>query len=304
MHEAGSAEVAARLPLAELCAFDAAVQLGSFRAAGEALHLTASAISHRIKSLESKLGVVLFQRQGRTLALTDAGSRLAPFARDGFGAVARGLAAIAQTPRARQIRVSALALFNQTILVPRLGEFTARYPEFDVRIQAATHFVDFEEEDIDVAIRVGNGRWPGLTSVELLRISGMPVAAPDMLHRLRIVNPADLVSVRLIHDAAQPTAWRRWLAAQGIAERDESGDLWFDSAPMTLHAAEQGLGVALAIDPLVRLWPGFGTSLKQAIPGATGPFSRYWIVHRPNAIREPKVRAFVAWVTGACAALA
>ncbi len=291
------------LPLAALRAFDTAARLGSFRAAAEANGLTPSAISHQIKTLERSLGAALFRRVGRAAVLTDVGVTFAAQVRHGFMTIERGAAAIRGGPRARQIQVSALALFVQSVMIPNLATFSAQWPDYDVRIETTTRYVDFDSEDVDVAIRLGDGRWPGLRCRELLRIQGAPVASAATLGQRPIVSAADLAGARLIHDTAQPQAWRAWMAAQGVERSEASGDVWLDSAPATLHAAEQGLGVALAIDPLVRSWPGFGTGLIYVLPNATGPCTRYWLVRRPEADRDPRIRAFEAWIREACGGL-
>lgn len=291
-------------PLAALRAFDAAVRLGSFRAAADAIGLTPSAVSHQVKALERALGVSLFRRQGRAVVLTEAGEALAPHVRQGFLAFERGAYAVRGGPRARQIRVSSLALFSQTVLIPNLARFSARSPGYDVRIESTPRFVDFDQEDIDVGIRVGDGRWPGLKCTELLRITGTPVASPALLAAKPLEGPADLVGARLIHDTAQPHAWKTWLAGHGVERADEEGDLWLDSAPATMHAVEQGLGLGFAIDPLIRAWPGFGERLVFALPAFGGPATRYWLVRRPESDRDPKVRAFITWLRAACRELA
>jgi LysR family glycine cleavage system transcriptional activator len=287
-------------PLSGLRAFDAAARLGSFRAAADALGVTPSAVSHQIKALERALGSPLFHRQGRDVVLSEAGTSLAPFVRQGFLAFDRGAALVRGRARARQIRVSTLAFFSQTILIPNLAKFSTRWPDYDVRIEVTTRYVDFDRDDVDLAIRYGTGRWSGLECTELLRISGMPVATRAYLAERRLDKPADLAVARLIHDSAQPRAWSAWLTAQGVSQRDESRDLRFDSAPATLQAAEQNLGVALAIDPLVHLWPGFGKRLVAAFPGLTGPRARYWLVRRPESDVDPKIKAFISWVRAAC----
>lgn len=304
MSESDSSEVQLRrgLPLAAIRAFDAAAQLGSFKSAAEALGLTPSAVSHQIRSLEQVLGAKLFHRQGRIVVLSEAGARLAPHIRQGFTAFARGMATVQAGDRARRIRVSALAMFSQTVLIPNLDRFTARWPQYEVRIETTPAFVDFDREDVDVAIRVGDGRWPGLKATELLRISGVPVATADYAAERRLTTPADLAGARLIHDTALPMAWRRWLATQEIDREAQPADLWFDAAPATLHAAEQSLGVALAIDPLVRRWPGYGGRLRPLFPGISTPRSRYWLVRRPDSEADPKIRAFTNWVRAACRA--
>ena len=287
-------------PLSGLRAFDAAARLGSFRAAADALGVTPSAVSHQIKALEREIASPLFHRRGRDVVLSEAGASLAPYVRQGFLAFDRGTAIVRGRARARQIRVSALALFSQTILIPNLAKFSERWPDYDVRIEATTRYVDFDRDDVDLAIRYGNGKWPGLECTELLRITGLPVATRAHLTERRLHKPADLVTTRLIHDAAQPRAWSAWLGAQGVSQRDESRDLWFDSAPATLQAAEQNLGVALAIDPLIYRWPGFGKRLVAAFPGLTGPRARYWLARRPESDVDPKIRAFISWVCAAC----
>lgn len=286
--------------LAGLRAFDAAAQLGSFVAAAELLGVTPSAVSHQIKILETEFGAPLFQRQGRAVILSPAGERLAPFVRQGFLSFARGAAALRGGARSRQINVSALALFNQTVLIPNLASFSERWPQYDVRIELTPRFVNFDRDDVDVAIRVGDGRWAGLRAIELLRISGLPVTTQRFLTTHRLHTPADLHKVRLIHDAAQPHGWRNWLRAQNVSDRDESRDLWFDTAPATLQAAEQGLGLALAIDPLVRRWPGFGERLVAAFPGLSGPHTRYWMAYRNETASDPRIKAFSSWLRDAC----
>ena len=163
-------------PLSGLRAFDAAARLGSFRAAADALGVTPSAVSHQIKALEREIGSPLFRRRGRDVVLSEAGACLAPYVRQGFLAFDRGSAVVRGRARARQIRVSTLALFSQTILIPNLAKFSERWPDYDVRIEATTRYADFDRDDVDLAIRYGAGRWSGLECTELLRISGLPVA--------------------------------------------------------------------------------------------------------------------------------
>jgi len=99
-------------------------------------------------------------------------------------------------------------------------------------------------------------------------------------------------------------AWKIWLAGHGVERPGEEGDLWLDSAPATMHAVEQGLGVGFAIDPLIRAWPGFGERLVFALPEFSGPATRYWLVRRPESDRDLKIRTFIAWLRAACRELA
>ncbi len=291
------------LPLQGLEALDAIVESGSFAGAAQRLRLTPSAISHRLRLLETTIGATLFRRSGREMVLTPEGRRLADWSRRGFASLERGVAEIREGDRANQIRVSVLALIEQTILIPALSQFTSRWPQYSIHLETTTRYANFDVDDVDVAIRVGQGDWPGLEKVELLRISGMPVARRDYIDRQGIAEPDDLRSDWLIHDSRQPRAWEKWLSAQLVESGKLSGGMQFDSAPATMLAAEQGIGVALGIAPLIYEWPGFGQQLVEVFPGRSGPSLRYWIVFRPEQRGDRKIRAFVNWARAACGRL-
>lgn len=289
--------------LSALRAFDAAARLGSYAAAAGELGQTPSAISHQIANLERLVGGRLFERVGRRMQMTAAGEALQPHVARGFEAFQAGLRATRNDPRVRQIRVSSLALFNQLVLIPRLAEFSRRWPEYEVRVEATPRMVNLVGEDVDIGIRIGGGRRKGLQSAPLVRISGLPVCRPDMARRRNLVSPAALAHAPLVHDMAQPRAWEVWFDSRGVERTSAPGDLWFDSAPAILHAAESGLGVALAIDPLVRAWPGFGEVLAPPFADAAGPGGRYWLTCRDEVAGERKVRVFSNWLRTVCADL-
>lgn len=290
-------------PVAALTAFDAAARLLSFRRAADDLGLTPSAVSHQIKALELQLGCELFVRLGRSVRLTLAGERMAPHVRRGLEAIERGAAAATDGQTDQVVRISAPALFCEVAIVPHLHELTRR--GIELSIESSSRLVEFGNEDVDAAIRIGTGPWPGLRRTELLRITGLPVASPALLARHSATSIADLIKLPLIHDKAQPDAWSTWISAHGLSARTRHpNDLMFDSAPLALEAARRGLGVALAIDPLVRHSAGYGLQLVPALDLPSRVSLSYWFVRRPQSDSNRRVRVVAGWLSDVCRRLA
>ncbi|HYE00433.1 MAG TPA: transcriptional regulator GcvA [Alphaproteobacteria bacterium] len=280
-------------PLPALHAFAIAGRHLSFKAAAAALHLTPSAVSHRIAALERHLGVALFLRLNRRLELTPAGQSYLALVTEAFDRLAQGTAALTARHGRTALRVSAVPYFAASFLIPRLGDFLSRHPEIDLRVDTAQQLVDFGREAVDAAIRLGGGAWPGLAAERLLDVSATPVAAPAVAARLRA--PADLAAATLIHLSNTPDAWPRWFEAAGLKGRVPPGGLWVDGMQPALQAAEQGLGVALGLLPLSRdeLASGrLAAPLALAMPAGIA----YWFVTRPGDERRPAIAAFRTWL--------
>ena len=292
-------------PTSALLAFEAAARLLSFRRAAEELGLTASAVSHQLGSLEAQLGERLFSRVGRSVRLTPAGERFAHQVRRGLAAINRGLDDLATDAQTRQIRLSASALFSQTVLVPHLRDFARRWPHYDLRLEVTARMVDFNIEQVDAGIRIGRGPWPGLTRTRLLTVRGLPAASPSFLEAHPVTTPADFLRLPLIHNAFFPSAWPDWFAIHGLSIEDHDAglDVTLDSLPISLEAAQHGVGAVLTMDPLVRSHPGFGTTLIAAIdPPASSELS-FWLVHRIEAGADPKIKALTHWLRDAVQAI-
>jgi len=303
-----------RLPLNALRAFEAAARHLSFtRAAGE-LHVTHAAISQQVRALEERLGLRLFDRDGRGVELTDAGRALAPVVSESFARIAGTLATLQTDIDERTVTVSVTPAFASKWLVPRLARFRARHPEIGLRVAPSLAYVDFGDfgrEPCDLAVRCGGGEWPALHVEHLLDIDLVPVASPAVVAGPpRLAEPGDLAAHTLIHadiGGARPLGeeWRTWLDAAGVGGLDLSGGLSFKDPALALEAAADGLGVAIAYPQLA------AEDLRSG--RLVAPFSRavrhwyaYYVVCRPERAERPKVRAFRRWLreeAGAAVAL-
>lgn len=280
--------------LLALQAFDAAYRLGSFRAAAHALHLTPSAISHRIRSLETLVGENLFTRSHRTVSPTRAGRTLAAATGRAFGELAR-IAQIGESHGMRKrLRLAVATTFATSILIPRVADFMKGNPGIELVVENVQREVDFENEPYDAAINSGGGEWPGLSATELVRIFTTPVCAPATKERFRLSKPSDLRRAPLIYVTAYPLAWPLWLERAGLRELKPAQSLGVDSFAAGVEAAGQGAGVALGLEPLFAEDENVGRLVRPF--SIRQPTGAYWLIHRPGDARNPALRAFKRWL--------
>lgn len=288
-------------PLNALRAFEAAARHLSFTKAADELFVTQAAVSHQIKSLEETLGVRLFRRYNRRLELTRAGQDYLPPLRDAFDMMAVATRRLRPDTDSGQLKVSTLQSFATKWLIPRLARFQERHPDIDPMISTSQRLVDLEEEEVDVAIRVGRGNYPDLHAVPLMDDLAFPVCSPRLLDGPKpLRQPADLSHHVLLHDFSvsrdgDGPNWRNWLERAQVTGVDaEKGPSYNDTA-MALQAATAGQGIALARRSLV------GDDLKAGIlvcpfgPEVPTRFSWYFVCAPSNA-ENPKVRAFLRWL--------
>jgi LysR family glycine cleavage system transcriptional activator len=288
-------------PLNSLRAFEAAARHLSFTRAAEELHVTPAAISHQIKALEAHLGVKLFRRLNRTVLLTDAGQACVSGLSEAFDRMAAALERLRAQDCGGPLTVSTSPAFAAKWLVPRLERFQERCPEIDVRVSAAMRLVDFAREDVDVAIRYGPGRYPGLLSELLLTNEVVPVCAPALLGGPRPLRvPQDLRHHTLLHDDT-PTSdgaypnWAMWLGAAGVEGVDPSRGPRFDYAGLVVEAAAVGRGVALALSTIAAGDLAAGRLVRPFAVAVPTPFAYYVVCPEATAAR-PKVEAFRCWL--------
>ncbi len=289
-------------PLNALRAFEAAARHLSFTQAAEELAVTQAAVSHQVKALEAHLGVPLFRRLNRALALTEAGRSLLPPAREAFDLLDAAARRLRQAEAGGPLRVSVLTSFASKWLLPRLARFRAQHPDIDVLVSADDRLADLERDEIDVGIRYGAGGYPGLRVDWLMGDEILPVCAPGLCEGPRPLRaPEDLRHHTLLHDEVSGTAdspdWRVWFEAAGLADSgiDPERGPGYSHMAMVLEAAVAGEGVALgrlslAGDDLEagRLVCPFGPRLRTRFA--------YWVVSSPALAERPKVRAFRRWV--------
>jgi LysR family glycine cleavage system transcriptional activator len=282
-------------PLNALRAFEAAARHLSFTKAAEELNVTQAAVSHQVKALEQHLGLKLFRRLNRALLLTEQGQVCLATAREAFDRIAETAERLRASDARGTLTVSLLPSFAAKWLVPRLGRFRQAHPDIDVRVAPDERLVDFARDDVDVGIRYGDGRYPGLNTIRLLEEEVFPVCSPALGtadHPIR--TPADLTHHTLLHDEGHD-GWRTWLLAADLPEIDPTrGPIFTDSSNL-VQAAVEGQGVALARGALAaadlaaeRLVRPFAFSL----PGAYA----YYIVCPKATAETPKVKAFTTWL--------
>ncbi len=287
-------------PLNALRAFEAAGRHLSLTRAAEELHVTPAAVSHQIKGLEDHLGVKLFRRKNRALLLTDAGQACLPGLREGFERLAEAVGAARQQIAHRALTVSVAPSFGAKWLVPRLDHFYAEHPGLDVRVDASTRLVDPLREDIDLCIRYGQGKYPGLHVECLLAEEVVPVCSPKLqtgpnpLH-----TPADLSGHTLLH-ADLPFKdgfpdWRMWLAAAGVKDCDAERGPRFTMASMAVQAAVEGQGVALAGSVLVDDDIAAGRLVNPFEVRFPVKFAYYLVCPEPT-VNQPRIVAFRNWL--------
>jgi DNA-binding transcriptional LysR family regulator len=292
-----SAPAATRLKpalLLALQAFDAAVRLDSFKAAAEALHLTPSAISHRIRNLERAVGSALFTRAHRTVEVTPAGRALSTATGRAFAELMRATTPLVGAQASLRLRLNVSPLFAAEWLIPRVPAFMTAHPDIELVIESSTRLLDFENDACHAGVRVGDGTWSGFTAQHLMDLHATPVATPALLRKLRLQKPADLGRAATIHVTSFPLAWPVWLREAGAGNLKPRQTVWVDSFETALRLAEQGAGVALGLSPLFASHEAAGT-LQQPF-GHRQPTGAYWLVHRPEEQGNPALRAFKRWM--------
>src|SRR5262245_4813166 len=210
-----------RLPsLNALKAFEAAARHESFTKAANELAVTQGAVSHQVKALEAELGLRLFNRERQRLVITEAGRSYLEVVRDAFDRLAVGTNRLLQLQKSGVLTVTTSPNFASKWLVHRLGNFSEAHPEIDLRVSATRAHIDFAHEDFDLAIRHGDGEWPGLSVTRLYAEELFPVCNPKFLRgRGALRSPADLRHHTLLH-ATDRRDWARWLEAAGAPDVD------------------------------------------------------------------------------------
>jgi LysR family transcriptional regulator, glycine cleavage system transcriptional activator len=191
-----------------------------------------------------------------------------------------------------------LPFFTSTVLIPALPDFKRRNPGLVLRIEATHQYADFNSSRVDVAIRYGREHSAGLKFEPLIEVKGLPVCAPALI-KGGLRKPEDLSRQVLIHLTSQPRAWPVWLKEAGIPQMTPRGHLWLDSVPAMLEAAEHGLGLTLAMAPLIKARPGFGKKLVAPFDLETSPTETIYLVSRTEQARDRRIGALRRWIVDA-----
>jgi LysR family transcriptional regulator, glycine cleavage system transcriptional activator len=244
-------------PPTSLIAFEAAARLRNFTHAANELGVSQAAVSRQIQNLEDNLGVSLFHRGRRPLALTSEGLRLHDAVTTGLRQIAAVAADLRRAAQPGTVTVAASVAMTSLWLMPRVAAFREAHPDIALRVIAADPYTDPTRGEVDLAIRFGRGDWPGLTALPLFDDLVMPVAAPGFFAgRTAPRTQEDLLACPLLHlEDVDPTwiPWRAWFARHGLAQTQRPRDAFtFNAYPNMIQAAVDGQGVALGWAHLLR----------------------------------------------------
>jgi len=281
-------------PLHLLHLFEAAGRNLSFKKAGEELHLTPSAISHQIKALEENLQLQLFKRLTRGVALTAAGHDYLAVVQESLQKLDQGTTALKQKHASPVLKIATFPTVAANIIIPRLGLFQSLYPDIELRIETGMNLVDLRYAEIDLAIRIGEGEWPGVTAEKLFDMHVTPVCSPSFAQQHELKNIEQIKQVPLILLSTMEDSWVNWSDKVGLKLTKPKYSLALGSYDAVIQAAEQGLGLALGALPLeysaidnARLVRPFAD--KSYFPQAC------YAVCRPHDVNRPDIRAFLDW---------
>lgn len=280
-----------------LRAFEAAARHLSFTRAADELNVTQTAISHQIRRLEEQLGIPLFVRRNRALALTREAEAYLPAVRTAFDDLRQATARLRRPASDGLLVVSTTASLAAKWLVTRVAGFQDAHPGIEVRISTSAQLVDFNREAVDMAVRYGHGKWPGVRADWLMAEDMFPVCSPALLdgaHPLR--GPQDLEHHTLLHATVSREDWQLWLTAAGLpATWATRRGLSFDQSFMATQAAMDGLGVALGRSNFVEDDIAAGRLVVPfdiVLPAQAG----FYVVAPEANADAPKIKLFRDWL--------
>jgi LysR family glycine cleavage system transcriptional activator len=285
-----------RLPsLNALKAFEATARQESFTKAAIELCVTQGAVSQQVKGLEAELGVRLFRRERQRLIITDAGRAYLEVVRDAFDRLAMGTERLLQRQKSGTLTITTSPNFAAKWLVHRLGRFSEAHPGIDLRVSASVQHIDFAREDIDLALRHGDGQWPGMHVTRLCTEKLFPVCSPKLLSESGALrSPRDIKHHTLLHTNGTGD-WANWLGRVGVDGVNLKHGVVFNQASMTIDAAIDGQGIALARTALVSWDLICGRLVRPFVQALEAPYA-FWIVCPKSVADLPKISTFRGWL--------
>ncbi|WP_375758217.1 LysR substrate-binding domain-containing protein [Corallococcus exercitus] len=281
--------------LPALAAFESAARHQNFARAAEELHLTASAVSHHVRKLEDRLGVVLFQRHARGVALTAEGRQLADAASTALSDMDNVLGGLKRSrDEDAVVRVTTVHSLTYTWLLPRMPGFTAQHPRVRIHVDTEMALTRFDEGGPDLGIRYGQPPWPGLSAQPLMDDALFPVASPRLAGIEHTREAADVAKLPLIADLSRQ-GWQDWFRSADVRGVHFEERYSFSDTTGALMAAVQGLGAALAREKIVT--PYFADGRLIRLPGPIVPTrASYFVVYPSHRRLRPAARLFCDWL--------
>ncbi|WP_111494076.1 MULTISPECIES: transcriptional regulator GcvA [Marinobacter] len=283
-------------PLNALRMFEASARNRSFAGAAEELFVTASAVSHQIKTLEEYLGVSLFSRSKRKVELTPAGEQYLTSIKHALDEIEMATQRVTASDETNVVRISVAPNFLTRWLMPRMTRFQELYPDIELQINASMGLLDFNRTSTDMAVYFGNGEWNDIEVHFLRKVMLMPVCSPNLANgRFPLATPGDLRHHTLISVSKRTWEWEDWLQQAGVEFLTPKGSLQMSSGQLATAAAQEGLGVALADSTLT------SREIKQG--RLVVPFDikldthkAFYLVYRKHRPLTTGMKAFKEWL--------
>ncbi len=277
-----------------LAAFEAAARLQSFTAAAVELHLTQSAVSRQIRSLEDMIGAELFVRERQTVRLTTEGETYAHDVRRALQQIALATLGFKANPGGGTLNVAILPTFGTRWLAPRLSRFQSAHPGITLNLSTRLAPFDFQFDPLDAAIHFGSQEWPGARLDFLMKEFVIPACSPALKSKHKLRRPASLLRAPLIHLVSRPDDWERWLRVAGV-HADQAQGMLVDQFAVAAQAAIAGLGVALLPTFLIEAELARG-DLVPAVDRPVESTGHYYLAWPVAREAYPPLQAFRQWI--------
>ena len=278
-------------PIQCLLTFEALARLRSVTQTADELHVTPSAVSHRVKQLEQILGTRLFGRAD--FSLTTEGSEYLAHVRDGLATLQK-FPGLATSAGKRKLRLAVTPTFARSILIPRLRQFTEAYPEIDVTLQVSIPLLDVVAEDADLMVRFGTGRYADVEHLCLMKDEVTPLASPAFVREHGPFEvPQDLEGAALLRSPLEP--WRTWFAAHGLDWPEPAEGSQFNDIGLMCDAAAAGMGIGLIRLKLGAPWLENGALVRLYPRNVPSPHAHY-LCWRTGMMDRWECAAFADWL--------
>lgn len=286
---------APKVSLRGLRTFCVAARYESFRTAGDELFVTASAVSHQIKSLEEELGQPLFDRTSRELSLTEIGKSLYDDVSPLIEQLGLLVAKYKKGSISSSIRISVQPFFASEYFVPRLSEFTAANPEIDIQVGTSDETAEKHPSDADLSIRLFRTPPANMPSHLLFPLRMVPAGSPKFMQNMKVRNKAIVGEFPIIVHETHPKAWSQWASASGISLPENTKVIRLDSMIAVVRAAQQGIGAALVPVPIGNLWFDEGSIVRLFTKELVADVS-YYLVCTEDRAGDESVNRLKDWI--------
>src|SRR5258708_9043861 len=285
-------------PLASLRAFQAVARSGSVKLASESLNLTPSAISHQIRTLETHFGVQLVRRSGRGVALTESGAVYGAGVLSAFNELIRVGNLLDHRKKGHIVRLSVTPTFAMLAALPHLERFRVDNPGLNLRLEAENTLVDFERNNIDAAVQLGEPPFNGLTFHRLFTSRMVPCANQKLWDQFSpIHDPRDLAKMPLIQFNTAPDSWQKWFSKMAPELASKEPDLGSDGLLTGMQMARSAMGVILAPFPLPSpMVTGGALSVTKLWSSQRIGLRDYYFTYRKVDASSEKIRSVHKWL--------